>query len=171
MCTHIGNLTPKVMEQTFSRPGSDTEIDHRVFPNKEMSEVWKETLFKIIHRAYSTYFHKTPTKDKTKPGCPKCAEEKPNLLHCLWTCPTISKCWDTILEYHRKITGKDINKEPYYCLFNIIPPPSTKDQQKQRTCTSSIPLNSPEGPNAQVDRPTSANLEKDRNGLTQAVPY
>lgn len=82
-----------------------------------IAEHWKETQYKLMHRAYSTQLYKmenqeqikspekakkhkkNTTKDSTKERvvqpegktakCPKCNHENPTLKHFMWTCQAI----------------------------------------------------------------------------------
>lgn len=52
------------------------------------SEVWRETQFKILHRAYSTYLHPATNSTTTfvseeRVICPKCYRQSPLLAHSL----------------------------------------------------------------------------------------
>lgn len=80
-----------------------------------------------MQRAYSTYFHTQDPQDTTHhiPKCPKC-------LHCLWAWPTMSNYWDTVLDYIQQVSNTHIEKEPYLCLFNILPANDQPDSERQR---------------------------------------
>lgn len=62
---------------------------------KIISEIWRESQFKIIHKAYLPYFHTgkdlKPDKNKLTSICPKCSSPKPTLKHTLWDCPKIQQ--------------------------------------------------------------------------------
>lgn len=53
-----------------------------------VSETWRETHFKIIHRAY--YPFRTSISEPAQAHCPWCSFSRLNLLHHLWESPAIT---------------------------------------------------------------------------------
>lgn len=60
-----------------------------------INESWRETQFKILHRAYIPFLHIPDQSKKVK--CPKCLMDRPTLQHKLWSCPKVRKFWDQVL--------------------------------------------------------------------------
>lgn len=85
------------------------------------SETWRETQFKIIHRAYFPFcFNKT---DPSQAQCPWCSTPRPTLLHRLWDCITVATYWNAVIAYINKINNTRITKDSY--LFSIPPSSSS----------------------------------------------
>lgn len=64
------------------------------------SKLWRESQFKILHRAYLSYFHigkeLNPGKTQFTLVCPKCSLLKPTIKHNFWDCPKLLG-WSNIL--------------------------------------------------------------------------
>lgn len=130
----------KTLLKAWSRDFQDPDIVQKMIEGYRkitkciISETWRESQYKISHRAHSTYFHpKEPqdTKQQT-PKCPKCQQDKPTLLHSLWTCPLIQEYWEKVVDYIFQITQVYIDREPFFCLFNIIPTKGTPSSERQK---------------------------------------
>lgn len=85
------------------------------------SEIWKETNFKNLHRAYSTIYRSidTPSDSKTALRGPICQCQKPSLAHAFWQCPQVSIYWDQINSYVNATLRMTKPKDPLLYLFGI----------------------------------------------------
>lgn len=92
-----------------------------------ISETWRETQFKIIHRAYYPFYF---TKDNpSQMKCPWCSEPRPTLLHRLWDCTAITTFWNAVLDHIDRINKAQIPRDQLLCLFGYTPqtaPPTTR---------------------------------------------
>lgn len=88
------------------------------------SEIWRESQFKIKHRAYSTFFYKgyKPYKRQKQYTliCPECNTPKPTLTHCLWECARLHTFWLKVRQYMQEVTRTEIPMGK--TLFHITPP-------------------------------------------------
>lgn len=98
-----------------------------------ITETWRETHFRIIHRRYSTFFCPSTTISATShiSKCPKCLQEKPSLLHCMWSCTHLKKYWRNILDYIQKVTKSKLRTDFYVWLFIVFP---TQTSHTWRLC-------------------------------------
>lgn len=88
------------------------------------SELWREILFKLIHRAIGT-FQISPTQSSPTliTCCPKCQAPKPDLHHLLWLCPASQVFWTSILGYMNSVSSRHRTLSPALLLFHALPPP------------------------------------------------
>lgn len=109
-----------------------------------VSESWKETQLKILHRAYSMFFRqmegggdkRQPKTDTIRPCCPKCHITKPTLKHALWSCPSVEQFWTQVHCFAMNTLygrdNKNTDKDPLLCLFGIEPTPGPYAKTGQR---------------------------------------
>lgn len=95
-------------------------------------ESWRETQFKIMHRAY--YPFSTTGSPDIGPACPWCLSNKPTLLHRFWTCTPIVTFWSSVTHFITNVTlfhsvldikfllfGCPPHAEPYSSAYNRLP--------------------------------------------------
>lgn len=89
------------------------------------SELWRETQYKILHRAYTPYFYKGSKlkleEEKYISRCPKCSTPKPTLKHCSWECSKIQAYWDKITYFLQRVTKDPTTEDPHIYFLNIKP--------------------------------------------------
>lgn len=108
---------------------------HVRITNLTVSEAWKETQLKILHRAYSVFFRPigdqsgSPQGRSDAPICPKCQASKPTLAHSLWICPKVANFWAQVHRYVMDIIHSHRLQDPLLCLFGIEPPGDLRPRQ------------------------------------------
>lgn len=90
-------------------------ITRNIIPN----ESWRETQFKLMHRAYYPFSSKLPST--TGASCPWCSLHKPSLLHHLWLCSRINIYWFTILKFIQEAANFQPEKDPMLLFFGYPP--------------------------------------------------
>lgn len=96
---------------------------YRLIRKLTISETWRETQFKIIHRAYFPFrFNK---EDPSQALCPWCSLPRPTLLHRLWECPVVTNYWNDVVAYINKTSHINLHRDCLLCLFSITPSASS----------------------------------------------
>lgn len=80
-----------------------------------INKAWRETQFKLIHKAYIPALFLRSTTHKTT--CPQCGQHKLSLAHRLWHCPWTSFFWDQVTELFKNVIGLNIPNSPHLMLF------------------------------------------------------
>lgn len=89
-------------------------------------KVSKNACFKLIsyyvpHRAYLTpgcinkYFHLADA------ACPRCGEAGVELLHMLWSCPSLKNVWKESTRIADAVIVKEVPASPGHCLLSYFP--------------------------------------------------
>lgn len=86
-----------------------------------VTEFWHEQQFKIMHRAYIPFL--SSLQQTPKRQCPLCDQERPTLLHRLWTCPHISAFWNQVENFTFQVTGRTPTKDIFPILFGYLGTP------------------------------------------------
>lgn len=132
--------------QDFPKPDMITHLLERYTNIKRImaSKDWRETHYKVLHRANSTVWYPDTThrNRKTPSRCPKCQQENFTLIHCFWTCTTIQRFWTDTMAYIKEVTKLEIQQDPHLCILNIHPKRQNyKHRTKQTSSTSSYHTN------------------------------
>lgn len=99
----------------------DLVLGYSAITRTTSSEIWHETQFLILHRAYSTFFREPDTQSTSDrvSRCPKCNGLRPSLAHMLWHCLQVSFFWDQIALFVNTTLSQQRPKLPLLILFGI----------------------------------------------------
>lgn len=88
-----------------------------------LNERWRESHFKFIHHAiYGFSIPPHPNCPNRLTACPKCDTPTTDLVHGVWTCPSVVTFWADLV---RLITSKmnlSLDVNPQTLLFHDFPP-------------------------------------------------
>ena len=73
--------------------------------------------FYTLHRAYLTPGKINKYFTRTDAACPRCGQSDAELVHVLWSCPTIQLYWDQVLSRLSSCTGREIPRTDTCCLL------------------------------------------------------
>ena len=75
--------------------------------------------FKIIHRLHWSKARLCKVKADLDPTCDRCRREPATLIHMFWTCPKLSRFWESIFNTLSKVCKTSLEPCPFIALFGV----------------------------------------------------
>ena len=101
------------------------QLENMLYPLRRRTFIWERNhkhgniQCKIIHRTYFTKVWSAKIYPNVSPACDRCHQSPANLVHSLWSCPSLSHFWTALFDTLSDLIGQPIATSSSHALFGV----------------------------------------------------